>query len=256
LYICLFNKICIATDKLDIDGFQAHFNERQIIKSIEIVEFYRKNEPEIKSATLNWRIYSLVNSGLLQRIGRGLFAFGPGKIFIPEVSSKIKAINKKLKAKYSLLKICIWNTSVINEFMLHQPAKFFILVEVEEDAKEGVFYFLKENKFQAFLDPTIDIINRYALDNSDTVIVKSLTSEAPCQVVHEIVTITLEKLLVDVFCDDKIFAAQQGSELHYIFNTAFNKYTLNESRMLRYANRRRKKDSLNSFLNKVSKFRQ
>ena len=53
-----------------------------------------------------------------------------------------------------------------------------------------------------------------------------------------------------------IFAAQQDSEMINIFKSAFEKYTVNENRMLRYADRRRKKESLNNFLNSVSKFRQ
>jgi len=41
-----------------------------------------------------------------------------------------------------------------------------------------------------------------------------------------------------------------------IFREAFDKYVINENKMLRYADRRRKKESFNEFLNIVSKFRQ
>ncbi len=63
-------------------------------------------------------------------------------------------------------------------------------------------------------------------------------------------------MLVDIFCDETIFAAQQGSEMQNIFKEAYNRYTLNESGMLRYAGRRGKKKSFDKHLNKVSKFRQ
>ena len=71
-----------------------------------------------------------------------------------------------------------------------------------------------------------------------------------------VVTTTIEKLLVDVFCDDVLFAAQQGSEMEIIFREAFEKYTINENKMLRYADRRRKKEAFSNYLNRVSKFRQ
>ena len=71
-----------------------------------------------------------------------------------------------------------------------------------------------------------------------------------------VVTTTIEKLLVDVFCDDEIFAAQQGTEMETIFREAFEKYTINENKMLRYADRRRKKEAFSNYLNRVSKFRQ
>jgi hypothetical protein len=55
---------------------------------------------------------------------------------------------------------------------------------------------------------------------------------------------------------DNLFAAQQGSEMNHIFSEALGKYAVNENRMLRYADRRGKKESLNGYLNKVSIYRQ
>jgi hypothetical protein len=69
-------------------------------------------------------------------------------------------------------------------------------------------------------------------------------------------TITIEKMLVDIFSDETTFAAQQGGEMQTIFKNAFEKYTINENKMLRYADRRGKKEAFNNYLNKVSKFRQ
>ena len=61
---------------------------------------------------------------------------------------------------------------------------------------------------------------------------------------------------MDIFTDEIVFAAQQGSEMQFIFKAAFDRYTINENRMLRYADRKRKKEVLDNYLNKVSKFRQ
>ena len=140
--------------------------------------------------------------------------------------------------------------------MIHQPGRFYILVEVEKDATESVFYFLKEEKLPVFIEPTIDIIEKYLFDSKETLIVKPLVTEAPLQKIEGINTITLEKMLVDIFCDNVIFAAQQGSELRTIYQEALTKYSVNENRMLRYANRRRKKDSLQEYLNSFSNLRQ
>lgn len=139
--------------------------------------------------------------------------------------------------------------------MIHQPGKFYILAEVEKDATESVFYFLKDNKLNVFLEPTADIISKYASNEQDVIIVTSLVSEAPTQNIQGVNTITIEKMLVDVFSDPVIFAAQQGSEMKTIFREAFGKYTINENRMLRYADRRRKKESFSNYLTK-SNFRQ
>ena len=73
------------------------------------------------------------------------------------------------------------------------------------------------------------------------IVVQNLVSEAPLQKVNNIPTVTLEKLLVDLIYGKDLFYYYQGYELHNIFQRAFDKYTINESRLLRYADRRKKK---------------
>ncbi len=250
------NSLSIASVKLNIDTLKSYFREKEFFESHDLFEFYSKQEPEVNATTVNWRIYNLIHSGILYRIGRGKFTLDVGKHFIPELSTGIKLLSRKLHKQFPYIKVCIWNTSVINEFMLHQPGSFFILIEVDGVAVESVFYFLKENKYQPFLDPHIDLINKYAIDKKDALIVKSLVTESPCQNIQGIKTVTIEKMLVDIYCDESIFAAQQGSEMSHIFKEALEKYSVNENRMLRYAARRNKKNAFDDFLSKVSKYRQ
>lgn len=198
----------------------------------------------------------LVHSGTLTRIGRGKYILGQGNIFVPEISKKIKSLNNKIKTNFPFLDVCIWNTSVFNEFMLHQPGKFFTLIEVNKEATESIFFFLKENKYNVFLEPDQDMLYRYASDEKETWIIKSLVTEAPTLNISDVTTASIEKILVDLFCDPVTFNTQQGSEMDRIFEEAFEKYTINENTILRYASRRRKKKDLDKYLNTVSKFRQ
>ena len=246
----LKNKI-IATEKLNIEELKEVFKDVQSLNTIDIVDFYRSKEPELKITTINWRIYALVQMGVLTRIGRGKFSLGNSKIFIPEITSKLKAINSKLKKEFPFLEICIWNTSSFNEFMVHQPGRFYIVIEVEKDATQSVFFFLKEAKFSVFLDPTKDLIEKYLPDEKETLIVKPLVTEAPTQKIEGLITSTIEKMLVDVFCEEIILSAQQGSEMRTIFRESMSKYTVNENRMIRYANRRRKKDAFINYLSSI-----
>ena len=111
------------------------------------MQFYLQLEPGIKTTTINWRIYVLVQTGVLNRIGRGRFAIGKNRIYTPEISSKIKSLHSKLKKEFPYLRMCIWNTSSLNEFMIHQPGRFYILIEVDKEAAQSVFFYLKELKF-------------------------------------------------------------------------------------------------------------
>ena len=197
--------------------------------------------------TVNWRIYSLVQIGVISRIGRGRFILGRGIPYIPEVRDKIKLLHNKLKKNFPYLNMCLWSTSVFNEFMLHQPGRFYLLVEVEKDAIDSVFYFMKEKKYSVFVEPSRELFMRYMSNEKESWIVKSLVSEAPIQNLSGVPTTTIEKMLVDLFCDNITFDAQQGSEMKSIYKEASEKYVINESKMLRYADRRRKKKELKEY---------
>lgn len=246
----------IAKNILYIDNLRKHFRNQPTISTSELTGFYRLKEPELKKTTINWRIYSLVQEGVLSRIGRGKFTIGTGRTYYPELTNQQKSIFKKLASEFPFLSICIWSTSVINEFMLHQPGRFYQLIEVEKDGMESLFYSLKDRSMSVYMDPSPELIRRYLMDEKEPWIVKPLVSESPTQKIKGITTVTIEKMLVDIFCDPIIFSAQQGSEMDRIFKEAFQKYTINESKMLRYASRRRKKPELDDYLNKVSKYRQ
>ena len=242
----------IATVKLNIDKLKHHFKNKTVFETQDIVSFYKQIEEDIKPTTVNWRIYALVKKGVLQRIGRGKFTLGEGKSYIPEISSAIKAVFKKLKAEFPYTNLCVWNTSVLNEFMLHQPNQFFVLVETDKETINSIFYFLREIKKTVFIDPTKDILEKYMVNENEVFLVKPLISEAPTQNINGVETASLEKMLVDIFCDDIIFSAQQGAEMRTIFKESFGKYTINQSKMLRYADRRRKKEELNQFVKTIS----
>lgn len=140
--------------------------------------------------------------------------------------------------------------------MIHQPGRFYILIEVEKEATQSVFFYLKEEKYPVFVDPTEDIFEKYLSDEKENLIVKSLVTEAPLQKIAGLNTVTIEKMLVDIFSDELIFSAQQGSEMKTIFLEALSKYSVNENRMLRYADRKGKKESFRNYLNTISNLRQ
>ncbi len=135
--------------------------------------------------------------------------------------------------------------------MQHQPGNFQIIVEVEKEVTQSVFYFLKELKYLVFIEPTEEILEKYLPRDKEAIIIKSLVSESPLQEIGNVRTVTIEKLLVDIFSDTIVFSVQQGTELQTIFQDAFNKYTVNQSKMLRYASRRRKKEIFRKYLSTI-----
>ncbi len=194
----------------------------------------------------------MIQEGVLQHIGREKFTLGEGKKYVPEISSATKSTFKKLKAEFPFANLCIWDTSVLNEFVLHQPNQVFVLVETDKETTNAVFYFLREIRESVFIDLTIDILEKYVVNENEVFVIKPLVTEAPTLNINGVETASLEKMLVDIFCDDVIFRTQQGAEMRTIFKEAFAKYTINQSKMLRYAGRRRKKEELTKFVKTIS----
>lgn len=189
---------------------------------------------------MNWRVYNLVKQGILLRTGKGKFRLGKGFLYIPEVDNRIIKINRLLKEKYPFIQYCIWVSSSIIEFGHHIPKTNIILVDTERDSMESVFYTLKEEFKTVFHKPGKDLYDNYINDLQKPIIVRPLVSEAPLQTIKRIPTLTLEKLLVDALVDEE-FVFLKGNEINHIFRNAFERYSVNISKLIRYADRKRKK---------------
>ncbi|MEQ8339137.1 MAG: hypothetical protein RIA62_17380 [Cyclobacteriaceae bacterium] len=241
----------IITDtSLHIEQLKKHFNHRDRFSVSDIKEFYRRFDDSIKRTTIDWRIHELKNKGILQKVGRGQYSFKAGKTYLPFISRSEKNLYNKVKKEFPFLNICVWNSKWLNEFMVHQPGRFYTMVEVEKDTMQSVFYFLQGKMKQVFLDPPASVLEQYVQEN-EVIIVSNLVTEAPTQKVENINTATLEKMLVDIYCDDVIFSAQQGEEMNAIFWAAFDKYLVDQTKMFRYASRRRKRDELKLFVEQL-----
>lgn len=139
----------------------------------------------------------------------------------------------------------------MNELSLHQSNKHFILVEVEKDSAESVFLSLKEQNNKVFLNPNLEMLEQYISNITQPIIIKFLVSESPLQKIKKYKTITLEKVLVDIYCDEDLFFFYQGKEKRNIFNNAYEKYTINNTKLLRYASRRGRKEEIKNYLDKI-----
>ncbi|MGB4849018.1 MAG: DUF6577 family protein [Saprospiraceae bacterium] len=198
-------------------------------------------------STVNWRVFELVKRDVLERIGKGKFRLGSGILFSPELNTKHFKINAEIKNKLPFIRYCIWDSSFIKEFSQHISKTNFTLVDVERDSESSVYNLLKEHYNQVFLMPGKEVLNNYVSDLKKTILVRTLVSEAPYNVVRNVPVATLEKILVDIFSDEE-FAYLRGNEMLIIFRTAFERYTISESKLIRYADRKRRKKQISEFL--------
>ena len=227
------------------------FSGGDIISTDDLHKFYQLEEPAIKKTTVNWRIYELVQNGILQRIGRGKFVVGKSIHYVPEISHTEKRINSIIQKEFPFIKYCIWNSAKLNEFLQHHISFQCTVVEVEKEVVESVYYALKDQFDQTFRKPSIGMVEEIISTKKNSIVVKTLISESPLQTIKNIPTSSLEKLLVDLYCDKNLFYFLQGNELVTVYKNAFDKYTINQSKLLRYADRRQKKIQIEELIKSI-----
>jgi hypothetical protein len=229
------------------------FKNRESFSRDELFEFFKYFEPDLKDGTFGWRIYDLKNKNIIKPIMRGLYTISYKPKYKPEISIDLLKLTKKLNDRFEDVKYCIWETNLLNEFSQHQSSKRILIIETERDFLDSFFYELKEiYKGDVFLTPDEKAINFYVAESVQPIVIKRLITRSPISKRTEknirFHTPLLEKILVDVFTEDKLFYYSQGSELVHIFENALKSYDINFTKLLSYAKRREKDSDIKMFL--------
>ncbi|RKR82109.1 hypothetical protein BDD43_2276 [Mucilaginibacter gracilis] len=232
-----------------ITQIKKEFENRESFSKKELFDFYLKYEPELKETTFRWRIFDLKEKGILGPVSRDLLTFTNKPVFKPVISDTERRLANRIMKQFYSLRLCIWSTKILNEFMLHQPGKFITILEVEKAAVEPVFHFLKDiNTKDVYLLPQEKELEWYVYESQSAIIVESLISKSPVQRVDQTPTVTIEKMIVDIFSDQRLFNVYQGSELANIIESAYDKYQCDFTKLFSYAKRRRKDVDLRNYL--------
>jgi len=217
----------------------------------DLYTFYRQFEPDLKASALGGRIYELKKKDIIKPIRTGVYSVSDRHLFTPNLDNSIRRINSRLKDAFSNVNYNLWSTGWLAEFSRHQPMVDILIVETERDSIESMFFYLKDEGFKnVFLKPDANMMEKYISEEKQAIIVKPMISRAPTRRVEKIQVPTLEKILVDLFCDEVTFYAYRGNELVNIFDHAFKYYAVNFSRLFSYAKRRRREKPLWEFFKK------
>lgn len=232
-----------------IEHLKERLKGRESFTRKELYDFYCEFEPSLKETTFRWRIFDLKVNRIIRSLATGIFTLGYLPEYYPEVTDGNRELFRKLSEQFPELALCIWSTHILNEFMLHIPGNSITILEVEKEALEPVFHYLQDLKTEnVFLQPNERELNRYVNEKENAIIIKQLVTKSPLRIIDKVPTITLEKLIVDIYSDKKIFEAYQGSEFVHIINNIYKKYSFDITTLFNYAKRRTKEKELKEFL--------
>ena len=226
------------------------FKNQQVFTKNDLVKLLRRYFPtSTNEGTIGWRIHDLKERGTINHLGRDTYSLSIHKNYEPDISGEAKELYQNVKKALPYTGLCIIDTRWLNEFMLHQVFRTYLIIEVEKEATPTVFKRLIELSDEVFLNPRKEMFEYYIANTENPIIIKPLISESPLIEVDQIRVASLEKLLVDCICDTEVYGAQY-QEATAIFENAREKYTINTGRIRRYARRRNRSVEIARFLSK------
>ena len=230
------------------------FKDRESFSREELFTFFRHFYPGLKDKKLSWRISELKNKNIIRSLKRGIYTISEKPIYNPAISNHGVLLAKMIVEQFSHIDYCISETQWLNEFSQHQSSKRMIVIEVEKDFVESLFFNLRDTfpEFDFYINPDEKTFYYYVSESIKPVIIKKLISRSPIQKHKvqdvEIALPQIEKLLVDIFVDEKLYYPFQGYELVYMYENALKNYAVNFSTLFSYSKRRGKESEIREFL--------
>lgn len=229
------------------------FKDKPSFNRKELFEFFRHYEPDLKESTFGWRIYDLKNKNIIKPIKKGIYTISDKPTYTPAITKEVSKLAQTITNNFEGLHYCIWDTAWINDFARHQANKHILIIETEKEFVESLYYYLKDHfNYDFYLNPDEKDIKYYITESKFPVIIKKIISRSPTQTIQkestDITVPLIEKILTDIYAEDKLFYYLKGSELVHVYDNVINSYMINFTTLLGYAGRREKRQELKEFL--------
>jgi len=207
--------------------------------------------PSVPNPTILWRLHDMVAKGSLHRVGRGRYAVPQKEMFsfVPSEALRAKAV--ALSQAFPHAALCVWDIDVLNSFSRHQFSVSFDIVEIEKVVADPAREYLENFAPPCVAETALKHIPFDSFNRNRLTVVKPLVGESPLEHGTGVPTPSVEKIIVDLYCGGPAFSFLQGSEAITIIDSLVNRYTINVSRLLRYASRRGKEEELKNVIFKV-----
>ena len=198
-------------------------------------------ETNIKKTTVQWRVKRLLEKGIIQRIGRGVYRMGLHKNFEPYLTASMRKIYALLRRNLDVIRYCMWSTDWVDFYLPKLPSKFYTIIEVKKKYVNFTYESIA-NQFDCgvynFKTKDIAIIS----EKVDTIIlVKPLISGSPIYDFEGIKVPYIEKVIVDLYCDQHFYFFENSFTTKELSCKVFSEFSINQNKLIRYANRRKRK---------------
>jgi hypothetical protein len=228
-----------------------HFANQSVITTKEITEVLVNAFPELSPSTISWRLNQLKKEKLIYQTGRGLYSFEFKPEYIPDFSLKAKRLYNRIKP-FCKGDLSMWDIQMLNDIGETNVNRHWTFLSTNKEELEPLFENMLDFSKQTFLQPDKEVISRYVMAHNEAVIITPLVSETPLYKSGEYITPTIEGLLVNVWLEHESYLQPIGFDIKTLYEQAFKKYSVNQSKLLRYAARRDKRNEINEFIKSIA----
>ena len=186
----------------------------------------------IKTNTARQYLCTLTKENKIARTGNGEYMLTDKQVFSFAPTETLRKLYVGLKEKLPFTDFCIYDGSIFTTLQHHVSVNHAIYVETNRDAVDSVFSLLKDSDMPVYKQPTAKFMYDYVNMHEPCIIVKIFVTESLVNKVD----------------------GMQGTEITYMYQTAFDLYTVNTPKMLRYAKRRGAYDSTYSLIEQSQKY--
>jgi hypothetical protein len=243
----------LYTEKL-----KQHFRTYSHFSKDDVSAFYNTLGSKVSELDLFWYLYALKQESVINKVSEHQYKLIQDNkpIFSPRIDADLWAINNILTGKFLLEDYCLWSSDWFNDLMVHQVVRNFTVIEIESSVSESVFYYLRDmgykDTFLLLVKADEILLDRYVFEASNPIVITKIISKSPIKKITQngasMKMPKLEKLLVDLFCDDALLAAYKGASQQTIFENALTHYDINFKTLFAYAERRKKEAALKTYL--------
>ena len=200
-----------------------------------IYRFY----PAYSESSCNWIIGSLVACGALSPLGGGFFA-KPKKTWSLPLGKADESLLRKLRDAFPVAEIAALPSEVVNSMVEMDGGDEFFLIEISKRDLFPCYMKIRDlTKRDVLITPTAHELSFYM--KPDAIILKPLFSKSPIAANG---AFTLEKLLVDLFCDKTISILYPGVDFCGSVSNILKEFNVNLTTLLNYAKRRKILDAI------------
>ena len=225
--------------------------ERESLSKKSLVQRIVRSFPDLTESAINWRLHALKAKGSIQSPHYGAYSLKSKETYQPVLKSSLKRLSNKVKKEFGDTDLCVWDSHWFDSFLPQTPASGYLVVEVPKELMEPLFNSLTDISKKVYLDPEVDIYERYISNNTESIVIKPMISESPILEVDNTPIASLEKLLVDALAEKNSFFFLKDCEPQTLFKHAIERYNLSVAKMKRYSKRRSQYERLNKILSKL-----